>query len=62
MANTIREKIAYFHGLKDEGFSSNEAVAIAKDEGQLSKGDKAQWQSFYAVFPDHEFKDIEAAK
>lgn len=58
---TIRQRIAYFHDLRNEGFNSHETVAIAKEEAELSKGDKAAWQAFYAVYPDHEFRDIESA-
>ena len=55
---TIRERIQYFHDLKNEGFSSNEAAAIAKEEGNLTKGDKSAWTGFFAVYPDHEFREI----
>ena len=58
---TIRERIAYFNALKSEGFTSHEAVAIAKDEGNLSKGDKAAWTAFYAAYPEHEFREITEA-
>ncbi len=58
---SVRERITYFHALKNEGFGSHEAHAIAKDEQELSKGDKAGYSAFYAVFPDHEFRDVDAA-
>ena len=56
----MRELIKYFNALRNEGYNSHEAVAIAKDEDKLAKGDKQAWTAFYATYPDHEFKEIEA--